>query len=531
MKLKYAILVLFIFSVFSCAPTLQIKSSVADYLCKDIEWLMLKSEKEVLNQAKTDLERGEIIERFWQARDIDSSTAVNEFRRFYMERLKIVRKDYPDFNDPRRYIFLLFGQPNSKRTFSNERITIFDLFSITINTGGGEIWEYQIQGKAFQVIFIGINLCDYFRRNRTLQEAAMVDLSQNYYEILYLGIKQYNSIEDCVRDFLERGFKPRSTQDIINAQKSPILDRAKEFYKKREPEVREKNRKGKYSEGALKANILIDQFGFWLGEPRVHIWIVLDKHSLVRKKDDEYRAEISLYWELRDEDNQIVAYYQNDSVEYKLESQRNYCYSAWGSASPGKYRLILEIGENLGKKYKKVEVDIPFWGHSQSELQAEIIAGKVFREKQNWFKGKDFDPFSIQGTQFLPLSVLKFHYFRNEYYFRKKDEVAVFFNVSGFQRDHYGNPYLDLAVVFVDKQGKKFAYRFVPIRKIDNNIVERLLVLKIDDFINRLEADCGYYKIMLSIFDAIANESGSVVYSSGKKPYQMLIIKEQQNNR
>jgi len=526
--LKYLVILLFIYSVFGFIPALAKNDSVYDLLYQDTKWLMLKSEKKAFEKAKTDWERKEIIERFWQARDPDSSTFVNEFKEYYLERLKIVRKDYPDSNDPRRYIFLLFGQPNSKRIFSNERITIFDSSSIIINTGRGEIWEYRDGRGTFQVIFgtIDLHRLESIRNGYSQNQKADFTghLTQNKYEILYLGVKRYNDIADFLRDFFCGMLGVKSTWGIINSQKSSILDRAKEFYKNREIKVKEKRRKGKYSNGLLDVSIFIDVFGFWRGEPRINIWCVLNKNSLVSKKDDEYKADISLYWELRDQNNQRVVYYQEDSIKYKLSEKRNYCYNSWGSAPPGQYKFILEIGENLGKKYKKVEVGILVWDRTNPRLEAEIIVGKVFKKRQSWIQEKNFNPFS-RGGQFLPLSVLHPYCFQNEYYFKEKDEAIVFFNVSGFKRDVYGNPCLYLSVVFIDKQGKKFAYRFRPIKKTEGGIVEYFLFLKIGDFIKKFKADSGYYKIMLSIFDVIANESGSVVYASRKKPYQMLIVK------
>lgn len=529
-KLKYFLLLLFVLSVFSFVFT-QDNNRDYDSWFKKCEWLMIGPEKAKWDLLKSNQEKEDFIEEFFRARDPDLFTSINEFRKYQEERLKIADRDYKDLDDPRRYILLLFGKPSSKRSFIDERFTASDDPSIRINAGRGEIWEYKAGRKVSQVIFGQINLHRlelirerYFRGEEV---GFITGLSQSNYEIVHLGPRMYISIVDFLEAFFRRRFRLRNTREILNDQKAPILDRAKKFYKGQEPKVKREKRRGRYYSESLNAKVLIDLFGFVLGEPRINIWCCFDKNSLTYKKVGEYRADISLFCELRDENGKRIISYQKDSIDYKLSERRNYYYSFWGSLPPGRYKLILEIGEDITKRYKKFEVDVPVWSYAAPGLKVDLIAGKVFSEKQNWIQEKEFSPFSADGSQFLPLRMIR--YSKGEAsYFRNDDEVGVFFNVAGFQRDHYGNPYFQLTILFANK-GKKVIYPFKPVKKVEGDIFEGFKIIKISDLIEKRGLSSGVYKVRLSTNDVAAGEEATITYPDKENPHLMFIFGSVEN--
>jgi len=513
------IFLLFLFSVFT--PAIFAENRNYKQWHKDCEWLMLKKEKETWKHLNSDKERERFIDNFFEARDPDWFTFQNEFRAYYEKNLEVVREKYPDLDDPRRYVYLLFGEPYSKRTFMNDHVNIqLPDFSIRrIETGEGEIWEYKTANGVFEIIFGKLDL-NYLQNlwGRYLQEGQVSfasPITRANFEIFYLGPKRYISVADFLVKYFQEGCYVVPTDNVIVNQKKAILERAEEFLKAKEPEVNKKLRKGKYSNGQLGVRILIDQFGFVGDEPRLNIWCLFSKDALEQKKNNEYRAEISLFCEVRNQNNERVIAFKQDSIEYKLRKKQSYYYSFWGSLPPGQYKLILEMGENKTKKYKRMEVELRIWSFSLPGLQADLIVGKLYQGKQDWIKEKLSSMLSVKKGKFLPLFLAD--------YFSGKDQLAVFFNVAGFQRDNYGNPYLCLAILFA-RDGNEPSYAFNPLQNFKEDIFEGFTVLTIDELIEKLNLVYGYYTIKLSVNDVVAGEAGIITYPSKTKPHKLLII-------
>ena len=296
----------------------------------------------------------------------------------------------------------------------------------------------------------------------------------------------------------------QATSDTINDLKKQVLDRAERFYEKPKPEVQ----KNKYSnEWESGIRVLIDQFDIKAPqEAGIAIWILFDKYS----------ADISLYCELRNANNQPVVYYCDDNINYKIKASKAY-YHFWGSLPAGKYKFILELGDNIGKKYKRIEQDITMLDFSIPGLKARLLAGKIVK-----------DPEAVQGKPgYLSFKEGNFCPAFSGEYFRDDDEMVVVLDISGFQKNLYGNSRLDMDILFVKgdiQQGKFvpgneiFTYSFLPIEK-DENRFRGVVRLKIKDLIASLNLSPGCYQIKLQIEDKIANEGGIKDY-----PYPILIL-------
>ena len=531
-RLKYFILFLFIYSVFSSILVLADANIDYDLWYQEHEWIMLKAEKADWKTLKTEQAREEFIEKFYMARDSDTFTYKNEFQLTYQANLEKVRKDYSNFSDPRRYMYLLLGESILKRSFAEQVVPVSFSSSINIRMGRGEIWSYDFGGQRFQIIFAQASSFQLqSMKNKTVlgsedaQEDAQLlfSIRSSQYEIFYMGPERYTDISGFLQDFFQENFRIKPTPDIIDDLKKQVLDRAERFYEKPKPKV-SKNKYSKEWKGGMQ--VLIDQFDIKAPqEAGIAIWILFDKESLdYNAKKKQYSADISLYCEIRNANNQPVVYYCDDNINYKMKTAKAY-YHFWGSLPAGKYKFILELGDNIGKKYKRVEQDITIFDFSIPGLKAGLLIGKIAE-----------DPEIVQGKSgYLSFKEGKFYPAFSGEYFRDDDEMIVVLDISGFQKNLYGNSCLELTLLFVNgdiQQGKFvpsneiFTYSFLPIEK-DENRFRSVVRFKIKDLIASLNLSPGCYQIKLQIEDKIVNEGGIRDY-----PYPIFILSAEtiQNN-
>ncbi len=516
--LRYFILILFVCSV--VFPVFARDSRDYDLWYKEHKWLMLKQEKRAFEQAETDKEKEQIIERFWEARDLDTFTVKNELYFNYEQNLIEVRKNYPILDDARRYIYLLYGKPDFRRSFADQAVSISSplmdrIFRIHIN--GGEIWKYNSNKGNFQVIFAKFNPYELqqVKDRYADQEFSLISSSASRFEILYVGPIKYTDVAGFIENFFYGGSRLRTTAETINDLKKQILNRAKGFYKGIKPKVKKK----KYSHAWKRGDIRVLIHPFEIKSPEeagIGIWLSFDKDSLNLKKK-RHVADLSLFCKIEDSNGRQIIYYQEDKIKYKLKEKKDYYYHFWGSLAPGEYKLTLEIGENIEKKYKKFEVDVWVFDFSSPGLKADLLIGKMFKDSDDRFKGK-LGHFSFKEGSFYP--ILGSRYLKDDdddLNFKDDDDLVAIFNVVGFKKNNYGNPHVEFILSFaegeVDAKGE-----FVPTGRVLSILISRLeedgfhylgiRKIKIRDLVTMLRLNSGTYKVSLKIRDKIAGKEG-----------------------
>lgn len=83
---------------------------------KDVAYIITSEEKKAFNALQTDEERENFIENFWQRRDPDPDTEVNEFREEYYERIRYANENFasgiPGWRTDRGRIYIVWGKPD-----------------------------------------------------------------------------------------------------------------------------------------------------------------------------------------------------------------------------------------------------------------------------------------------------------------------------------------------------------------------------------------------------------------------------------
>ena len=126
MKLKFFLLLGILFSFLNiqaqesrkingCDKTITEKDFVR-WLERDAFYIITKNEKEAFLLLKTCEDRWQFVVNFWQQRDTNPNTEVNEFRDEYYQRMAYANEHFASgiqgWKTDRGKIYILYGEPN-----------------------------------------------------------------------------------------------------------------------------------------------------------------------------------------------------------------------------------------------------------------------------------------------------------------------------------------------------------------------------------------------------------------------------------
>ena len=77
----------------------------------EVEILITDEEREYFLEIQEEFRRAAFIDKFWEVRDLDPRTAMNEFKRRWSRRIGQVLEDYGTLEDARASFYLLNGEP------------------------------------------------------------------------------------------------------------------------------------------------------------------------------------------------------------------------------------------------------------------------------------------------------------------------------------------------------------------------------------------------------------------------------------
>ncbi|MCI0665411.1 MAG: GWxTD domain-containing protein [Acidobacteria bacterium] len=92
------------------------KNPYKQWINEDVPWIISAEERKAFNTLKTDDEREQFIEMFWQLRDPDPDTDSNEYREEYYQRIAYSNEKYTSgiqgWKTDRGRIYIMFGKPD-----------------------------------------------------------------------------------------------------------------------------------------------------------------------------------------------------------------------------------------------------------------------------------------------------------------------------------------------------------------------------------------------------------------------------------
>src|SRR5262249_7934244 len=116
---------------------------------EDVAYIITDDEKRAFTRLKTDEEREQFIEAFWERRDLTPDTVENEYRDEYYERIAYANEHFasgiPGWKTDRGRIYILHGKPDGIESHPSG-----GTYDRPIEEGGGttstypfEIWRYR----------------------------------------------------------------------------------------------------------------------------------------------------------------------------------------------------------------------------------------------------------------------------------------------------------------------------------------------------------------------------------------------------
>jgi len=92
------------------------KKTYRQWLEKDARYIITENEKEAFLTLKTDEDREQFVESFWQRRDPTPETEINEFKEEYYDRIAYANEHFssgiPGWKTDRGKIYILYGKPD-----------------------------------------------------------------------------------------------------------------------------------------------------------------------------------------------------------------------------------------------------------------------------------------------------------------------------------------------------------------------------------------------------------------------------------
>jgi GWxTD domain-containing protein len=115
------------------------------WLQTDALYLITGNEKEVALTLKTEVEQERFVESFWQRRDPQPETEINEFREEYYERIAYANEHFasgiPGWKTDRGKIYILYGKPErtekGRAGFEENENVLYEKWFYKQITGGG----------------------------------------------------------------------------------------------------------------------------------------------------------------------------------------------------------------------------------------------------------------------------------------------------------------------------------------------------------------------------------------------------------
>ncbi len=119
------------------------------WLNQDVVYIITEEERQVFESLGTAEEKDRFIEQFWQRRDADLSTAINEYREEHYRRIAFANQHFgsgiPGWKADRGRIYIMFGEPAQKEYYAGAGTHVRAPYE-----GGGrtatfpfEIWRYR----------------------------------------------------------------------------------------------------------------------------------------------------------------------------------------------------------------------------------------------------------------------------------------------------------------------------------------------------------------------------------------------------
>ncbi len=473
------------------------------WLREDVLYIITPQEADVFKKLRTDEERDNFIEQFWQRRDTNPITAANEYKEEHYRRIAYANEQFasgfPGWKTDRGMIYIKFGPPDRL-----ERNPTGGDYRRPSWEGGGstttypfEVWEYRhLEGVSqdVEIEFVDDTLSGEYRLagspddkdallhvpNAGLTDAEMLGLvAQKIDRIVRTSnpMPGHNPLAVGYGRAKDQPFE--KLQLMTNLHKAPAIDFS-DF------------------KTQVQARTYFDEIPFQLrsdvfehgSQGRVLVTLYLESSQLQKEESGQgWRSELQVYAQLKDLSGRIVRDMEDSLSSITPQSQAGLTggrlvYQKDFFLQPGRYKLEFFVRDQLAGKIGSSQslVVVPP-AEQRLRLSSVMLARRI--ESVPGSGRSSFKIWPAQGHD-VPQANLK---------------VGFYFEIYGFQTDQSSaKPDLEIQYEILDSQGK--AISPLPDFHSADPLPERITVMSI---LKTADLDVGRYTLRIRLHDLIAN--------------------------
>jgi GWxTD domain-containing protein len=115
--------------IFALSAAGQSQQNLKKWLNEEVVWIIGPGEKKAFQALKTDQEKAQFVEEFWEKRDPSPGTLKNEFKEEHYRRLQFVAKEFregiPSWRTDRGRVYIIQGAPISRTQEMDQEIWLY----------------------------------------------------------------------------------------------------------------------------------------------------------------------------------------------------------------------------------------------------------------------------------------------------------------------------------------------------------------------------------------------------------------------
>ncbi len=388
------------------------------WLREDVVYIISAEEKDIFSKLRTDEEREQFIEQFWQRRDGDSSTVENEFKLEHYRRIQYANDWFASgekgWKTDRGRIYVMYGPPTEMTRYGGGQ------YERPFNEGGGvtttypfEKWVYRHIdgiGENIELEFVDDTMAGEYRLAMSPHEKdALLNVPN-------AGLTLEESLglvpkSDRIRNLYAAN--PQPTALSSPGIRDSVFERMHQFFAfQRPPAIQFKDLKEKVT-ASVQYNLVpfrvrADWVYLATDEVLVPVTVKIENQDLTYQESfGTFRATVNVYGSLRNLQGHFAAEFEDTlTSEYTPETLgyrlfQNSVYQKQIMVKPGLYRLDLIVRDVAAGKMGTLQtrVQIPALTRDALALSPVILSRRVEELKRS---GEPPGLFEVGDLKIIP---------------------------------------------------------------------------------------------------------------------------------
>lgn len=407
------------------------------WLEEEVVYIITPKERDVFLQLESDREREIFINAFWKARNPDSASSENAFKKEHYRRIQYANQWFgkdspgPGWRTDMGRIYITLGEPKQIEKFENQ----YDVFPMIVWFYDGmaefglpnafSVVYFKREGSGEYILYSPVkygpqSLLIHYKGDQTDYATAYNELYQIEPSLAELSLS-------LVQGETRYSLTPSISSEVLLNQRIPAAP-----YEKVKDAYAEKLLKYKgvidvdYTANWIDSESLIKVFQDPRGNAFVHFSVELQPERLTLELiEGRYRTTFEINGSVTDlQEKMVYQFSRNVPIEMideqfaKIKSKL-FSYQDMFPLIPGRYKFNLLLKNVVSKQFTSAEADLFIPEPTQLSMSAPVLAHRIDRESK--FKGLN-KPFLLGNVQLVPSP-------RND--FQRGETLYLFFQLHG----------------------------------------------------------------------------------------------------